>query len=304
MGNKVTFASLIFLLLAFSAIPLSAQLSTSYLVTWTPNPEPDISGYVIYRSTSTNPDNLAAYVAIDSVGGSTFSYVDNGVVKGTRYYYRLVAKSSAGGRSGFSNPVSGKTIRQDASDTEKNACRITSKTKLTESSYNVGWYTLASSTGFLQYDVDQTLDSMSAWSSQSASTHTSLIDGLLVPQTYYLRAVSFDDTDNMTISAIDTLVTQHEVPAPVSTPNLSIYPVPYHPSSGHLNLTDMPADGSVSIIDGNGVEVWNARVNGQTSMTWNGVNRQGSPVMSGVYYAVIRDAKGTVIDKRALMIVR
>jgi len=304
MVNRKAVATLIFMLLAFSAIPLLAQETTSYLITWTPNPEPNISGYVIYRSTNADPNILSAYAPIDSVNGTTTSYTDNGVVKGTRYYYRLVAKSSVGGRSPLSRPVSGKTISQTANATEKNNCKITAKVKVTETSYNIAWSTLARTTGFIQYDRDVTLDSMSAWNTLRGTAHTSLIDHLLVPQLYSMRAVAYDSLDNMTISAIDTFTTQRNAPAPVSSPSPSIFPVPYHPSAGLMNLNGLPVGGSVSIVSGTGAEVFNADVGTSTEMTWNGVNRQGSPVMSGVYYAIIKDAKGQVLDKRSLMIVR
>ncbi len=304
MVNRKAVATLIFMLLAFSAIPLLAQEATSYLITWTPNPEPNISGYVIYRSTNVDPANLAAYAPIDSVNGTTTSYTDNGVVKGTRYYYRLVAKSSVGGRSPLSRPVSGRTISQTATANDKNNCKIAVKTRLAESSYNIGWATLARTTGFIQYDRDATLDSMSAWNTLRGTTHTSLIDHLLVPQLYTMRAVAYDSLDNMTISASDTMTSYHEAPAPVSSPSPSIYPVPYHPSAGLMNLNGLPVSGSVSIVNGTGAEVFNIDVGANTAKTWDGKNRQGSPVMSGVYYAIIKDVKGTVVDKRPLMIVR
>lgn len=304
MANKKAVATLIFVLLAFSAIPLLAQEATSYLITWTPNPEPNISGYVIYRSTNADPANLAAYAPIDSVNGTTYTYTDNGVVKGTRYYYRLVAKNGTGGRSALSRPVSGRTISQTASATDKNNCKITVKTRLSETSYNIGWSTLARTIGFIQYDRDATLDSMSAWNTLRGTSHTSLIDYLLVPQLYTMRAVSYDSLDNMTISAYDTMTTYHDAAAPVSSPSPSIYPVPYHPSVGMLNLNGLPVGGSVSIVSGTGVEVRNIDVGANTAKTWDGKNRQGSPVASGVYYAIIKDVKGTVVDRRPLMIVR
>jgi hypothetical protein len=304
MGNRKTFATLIFVLLAFSAIPLHAQEATSYLITWTANPEPNISGYVIYRSTNADPNLLSAYAPIDSVNGTTLTYVDNSVVKGTRYYYRLRAKASDGGRSALSRAVSGKTISNTAGATEKNQCKVTTKTRLTLSSYDIGWSTLARSTGFLQYDRDATLDSMSSWITSRALTHTSLISNLLVPQLYTMRAVSYDSLDNMTISATDTFTTYHDAAAPVSSPNPSIFPIPYHPSAGLMNLNALPMGGSVSIVNATGTEVFNAEVGTKSEMTWNGQNSKGSPVMSGVYYAIVKDAKGQVIDKRSLMIVR
>ena len=44
-------ASLIFLLIIVPLAPLAAQ-TASYMIDWVPNPEPEVAGYVIYRSLS------------------------------------------------------------------------------------------------------------------------------------------------------------------------------------------------------------------------------------------------------------
>ena len=107
----------------------------------------------------------------------------------------------------------------------------------------------------------------------------------------------------MFISAVDTFFIDDEDPTPLATPQLSIYPVPYHPASGPLNLTNLPLGGSVAIMNGGGLEVYRSPVEAP-DMTWNGMNAQGSPVMSGIYYAIIKDKTGAVVEKRPIMIVR
>lgn len=302
MTNRIALAALMLAVIAGVASPLSAQESTSYLVSWEPSSEPDVTGYVIYRSLSPTDVNPAP---IDTVGSATLLFIDGNVLKGTAYYYRIKAMNSSGALSTFSNVCSGLTIPQNASEAMNSLCRIAQKTKTDNGSYDIGWATTLETIGFVQFDTDQVLDSMSVWDDEAyVSSHTSPISGLAAPQTYYLRAVAYDATDHMFISAVDTLVVLDEPPQPFAAPHLSIYPVPYRPSAGALTLADLPAGGSIAILNGNGLEIWRAAVGTETSMSWNGMNGQGSPVMSGVYFAIVRDATGAVVEKRPIMIVR
>lgn len=281
---------------------LSAQETTSYLVSWEPGSEPNITGYIIYRSLSPTD---AFPEPIDTVGGTIFSYIDQNVLKGTTYYYRVKAMNSSGQLSSFSNTCSGLTIPQNAGESLKNLCRISRKTKTAEGSYEIGWTTAAGTVGFIQYDMDAVLDSMSSWDDAAyVTSHSSSIEGLQSQQTYFLRAVAYDENDNMLISAIDTLVVLDEEPQPLSPPNLSIYPVPYRPSSGMMTFADLPAGGSVELLNQSGIKVFSANLGQETSLTWNGTNDQGSPVASGIYFAIIRNASGDIVAKRSVMIVR
>lgn len=300
MTHRIWHTSLIFFLILIPASALFAQSTTDYLVNWVPNPEATVAGYVIYRSTQSDQN----FTAIDSVNANTFAYLDQGRPKGIRYYYRIVAKDNYGNRSPFSNPVSGMTIAQDAEETQNNLCKVDDIERNTDGSYNVTWSSVASTIGFVQYDDDASLDSMTTWDDDEYSTlHSNQMIDLIAPNTYYLRAVSYDGTDNMTISAIDTLAVTGENPAPLSAPQLRIFPIPYHPGMGALQMANLPAGGAVTVFNGSGLEVWRTNVGAGTSLTWNGLNAQGEPVMSGVYYVMVRDADGTVLDRRPVMIV-
>jgi hypothetical protein len=293
-------ASLIFLLIIVPLAPLAAQSTTSYIISWTPNPEPTVAGYIIFRSLSSD----AGFQVIDSVDVSTTTYTDNNLQKGTIYFYRLKAKDADGNRGLFSNLVSGMTIPQDADAGTNNLCEITGIQSAGAEGLDVDWQTLAPTIGFIQYDDDVTLDSMSTWDDASyKQTHTSTTGELIAPSTYFLRAVSYDDSNNMIISAVDTFVFTGEDPTPLSAPTLSIFPVPYHPGTGSLSLMNLPENGRVAIYDGNGLEVWSKDVGTQTAMAWNGENRNGNQIMSGVYYVVTTDSGGEVFDKRSIMIV-
>ncbi len=278
-----------------------AQSTTSYMISWAPNPEPVVAGYIIYRSLNSD----AGFEAIDSVDVSTTTYVDSDLQKGTFYFYRLKAKDADGNRGLFSNLVSGMTIPQDADAGTNSLCEITNIQPAGTTGLNVDWHTQVPTIGFVQYDSDAaSLDSMTTWDDDSYDqNHASTTGELIAPATYYLRAVSYNDSDLMIISAVDTFVFTGENPAPLSAPALSIFPVPYHPGTGGLSMMNLPENGSITIYDGNGLEVWRKDVGTQTAMNWNGENKNGVQVTSGVYYVVTTNAGGDVFDKRPIMIV-
>lgn len=296
--NVISIASL--LLLAIS-VPLAAQETTEVLLSWPPNPEPEVLRYIIYRS----PDSITAhFVVIDSVNSSMTTYTDYNLAKGTIYFYRIKAKSTTGDTSPFSNNISIFSIPQDASEGLKTLCRITTITDVGLGNYDITWSTAFPTIGFIQYGGTGGFDNMSAWDNAVyGTTHTVRISGLPSPGTYYLRAAAYDNNKNMLISAIDTLVVRPSYPVPLSAPVLSAYPVPYNPGMGSFQIDNIPMGSSATIYSETGLEVWHHEVGQATSISWNGTNNSGSRVMSGVYYLILRDANGKVLDKRPIMIV-
>ncbi len=292
-------ASLIFLLIIVPLAPLAAQ-TASYMIDWVPNPEPEVAGYVIYRSLSAT----VGFQVVDSVDVSTTTYVDTDLQKGTFYFYRLKAKDADGNRGLFSNLVSGMTIPQNADGSTNSLCEITDIQPAGQDGLDVDWQTQVPTIGFVQYDRDATLDSMTTWDDASYEPdHASTTGQLLAPATYFLRAVSYDNSNNMIVSAVDTFVFTGENPTPLSSPALSIFPVPYNPGAGGMSMMNLPENGRVTIYDGNGSEVWQKEIGPQTAMNWDGENMNGSQVMSGVYYVITTDSGGNVFDKRPIMIV-
>lgn len=74
----------------------------SLIISWNPNPEPDMAFYKIYRSINdtTNLDSL------DLVAHPSTIYVDNNNIQpGNLYAYALLAMDSAGNQSNFSDTV-------------------------------------------------------------------------------------------------------------------------------------------------------------------------------------------------------
>jgi hypothetical protein len=297
---KLTVIPAVALIIAFASIPVGAQETTSYMITWDPSPEPDVVAYVIYRSLDLSPGT-----EIDSVDVGTHSYIDTGLDPDVRYYYRVIAKNEAGERSAHSNPVSGTTISQNAEPGMHDLCRVENIIDIGGGTYEIEWNTAGSTIGFAQYGSSYaSLDSISAWDETYATAHISSIGDLVMPSTYYVRAVSYDNNKNMIISAIDTITASGEEPNPPLAPQLNIYPVPYHPANGMMLVNNIPQGGSVAVYNDNGVEVWQEYARTGTAVTWDGKNSQGSPVMSGVYYVLVRDSSGNVTAKKPIMLVR
>jgi hypothetical protein len=276
------------------------------MISWHPNPEPELTGYIIYRGSN---DNYNESEIIDSVDASTTTYIDSGLNKGQFYFYWLRSKSADGGRSPFSNHVSGMTIPQDASEEMESLCRITEvRYDPGNGSFDVLWTAYAPTIGFVQYSLDMDFELSTEWDEEVGTSHTNSVYDLVTPNTYYMRAVTFYEQNHMIISAIDTVEITGVSPPPVSPPSMttasiSIFPVPFHPGSGGLNIQNLPQNGSVAVYNGNGLEVWSKNLGTETSLVWNGINRSGSRVMSGVYYVITKDSGGEVLDNTPIMIV-
>lgn len=72
----------------------------SYSVNLYWNPSTDVSGYNVYRSTSSS----GTYAKINSALDPTTAYTDSGVTAGVTYYYEATAVNSSGQESGLSTP--------------------------------------------------------------------------------------------------------------------------------------------------------------------------------------------------------
>jgi len=288
-----------FLLLLVLSINVSGQETIDYLVNWEPNPEPDITGYVLYRSL----DRETGFEAVDSVGNNVFNYIDEGLEKGTRYYYRLIAKNTSEERSAFSNPASGMAIPTDAAQSLQDSCKITTRSQSGEGIYTINWETSVLTTGYIQYDSDAILDSMSNWDDTDyATNHTVELQNLEAERTYYARAVAYDEYNNLTISIPDSFLVEEEQPAPPSAPlTPAIYPVPYHPVQGDMTMNGLPGS-TIRIFNSNGMEIYSSDVPPAGKIEWDGKNLNGSRVMSGIYYVVMTNTQGKEIKKPIMVV--
>lgn len=78
----------------------------SLTLSWTPNPEPDVIGYIIYRSLS----KFKQYNQITPEPLVNIPFTDSNLDDDTIYYYKLIAVDDANLTSYFSDFVSGKTL--------------------------------------------------------------------------------------------------------------------------------------------------------------------------------------------------
>ena len=75
--------------------------ATPYTVNLSWNPSSGVSGYNVYRSTS----STGSFAKINSALDSNTAYTDSTVTAGTTYYYAATSVSSSGVESGLSSPV-------------------------------------------------------------------------------------------------------------------------------------------------------------------------------------------------------
>jgi hypothetical protein len=108
--------------IVFDSIPPAAPTGLSataaigqILLEWTPNSESDLSGYNIYRGTTT-PVVLSPGTKINTGLVLTAAYNDNGVVPGTMYYYAVTAVDTSGNESPLSVEANAVPLPPEAID--------------------------------------------------------------------------------------------------------------------------------------------------------------------------------------------
>ncbi|MCK5561080.1 MAG: fibronectin type III domain-containing protein, partial [Thermoplasmata archaeon] len=74
-------------------------------LSWTPNKEPDVIGYYVFRSTS----SIGNFKQQNSESITENQYTDTGLNESTTYYYKIQAEDDFGLKSGFSQIISGTT---------------------------------------------------------------------------------------------------------------------------------------------------------------------------------------------------
>lgn len=90
----------------------------------------------------------------------------------------------------------------------------------------------------------------------------------------------------------------------IAAAGVAIYPIPFLPAEGALNIENLPEDGSLGVYDLRGRRVWMTAWSGQTSLEWDGRNSSDIEIAAGRYFVVIKDDSGTVVDRRVVLAVR
>lgn len=113
-------------------------------LSWDANPESDLVGYNLYRSTSSFSDASSA-TKVNSSLISTASYTDTDLTNGTEYVYRVTAVDDAGNESGLSNEVSATptaafiTTWETASSNESITIPTNGGSATTDYTFTVDW---------------------------------------------------------------------------------------------------------------------------------------------------------------------
>jgi hypothetical protein len=93
-------------------------------------------------------------------------------------------------------------------------------------------------------------------------------------------------------------------PNVVASGLISVYPIPFQPDLGVLNINNLPESGDLEVYDLLGRRVWDASWSGRTEVTWDGSNNNSTDVSSGRYFLVVKAGGGDVIDKRVILVIR
>ncbi|MBC8186154.1 choice-of-anchor D domain-containing protein [candidate division KSB1 bacterium] len=216
------------------ATPGDQQISLS----WATNSEPDLSYYKIYRSQSQN-FTPSANDSIAVVFKPNTSYIDNNVINGQTYYYKISAVDQAGNESNFSDEVSA-TPRADI---------LPPDISLSLTSYNFenviqndteSWGLAVKNIGQSQLVINKIENSLSVFSASPTSCTVNENDSLVITLSFTpTQQIIYRDTFRISSNDPDEAVVQFIVMGQgVSSPK------PLKP----LNLQAFSGDHKVTLI--------------------------------------------------------
>jgi hypothetical protein len=176
-----------------------AQETTGYSISWDPISDPGVREVRVYRST-----DGSSYSWVGTVPVSLSSYRDAGVDVGIQYWYRLTSANAFGGESAYSAVVTGLTLCESNAEALKDRCRVTSVTRIDDSSCTVAWTTAASCTGKVLYQVlGSDVIEETSYSMSETTSHSVVLAGLEQNRLYMIRAVGLDGSGNLTRSCVE-----------------------------------------------------------------------------------------------------
>ncbi|PKL92490.1 MAG: hypothetical protein CVV21_01670 [Candidatus Goldiibacteriota bacterium HGW-Goldbacteria-1] len=82
-----------------------------------------------------------------------------------------------------------------------------------------------------------------------------------------------------------------------------VYPNPFNPNAGtgKFKVDNVPVDTKIQIFSMDGSLVMEGVTSGTAGFTWDGRNKNGTLVVSGLYYLVLKDKKGKTDVKRIIV---
>lgn len=189
----------------------TAPSNGGYLdVSWSPNGEQDLSGYVVYRSTTAG----GPYTRVASV--STGFYRDPGLSNGTSYSYVVAAVDAAGNESPRSAEVSGTPF-----DTRAPVVSAAAVAALGTNFADITWTTDEASSSQAEYGTTSALGASTAVDSTRTTSHRVRITGLQPNTTYFYRVRSLDAAGNPGVSQVLSFSTGVDLPPTVGIVNVA-----------------------------------------------------------------------------------
>ncbi|MEA3307723.1 MAG: T9SS type A sorting domain-containing protein, partial [Elusimicrobiota bacterium] len=84
--------------------------------------------------------------------------------------------------------------------------------------------------------------------------------------------------------------------------NIKVYPNPFYPNQGQgfVTIDDIPANSKIRIYTLSGTKVWSGTGTSTGLAIWDGKNKYGELVASGIYLCVIDSSAGKKIIKLAV----
>lgn len=280
--------------IACLSIALSAQ-GHRLKLTWTPNREPLISHYLVFRDTLGAPEAVVA-----TVHHPKHTFTDTDVRPGVRYYYRLKAVNLADSASAYSATVSAAIPR------------VRFPAGLDTLLLNPGSLYELDLDPYLQ-DPDNTPEQI-VWSAGGNISLAVQIDPqqhrarILAPAHWRQReTLVFTARDPGDFSGSDTIVvTAAQISANPVT-EIIVFPVPYRPAEHQqisgISFTGLPAGATLTIYNFLGEPVF-SRENLEGGFIWDTRNRAGELAASGLYLYRITGANGSLVADGKLVIIR
>lgn len=81
---------------------------------------------------------------------------------------------------------------------------------------------------------------------------------------------------------------------PKTLSDARVYPNPFYPNrgDGYVSIEPVPADTKLTLYTLSGAKVWEGNSGGSALITWDGKNKKGHPVASGIYLGVLDSPSG------------
>jgi len=275
-------------------IPLVAWAqTTSWKLIWSPNPEPNMWYYEVYRDTVPDPvTRLSTVVHPETV------FVDSSIQKGVRYYYRLRAVDSSYSKSEFSQTVSAAIPRI----------------------INLPEHLQVRPDTTLNFDLDNLVmdpddaPSQLVWQVSGQERLNVQLDAAR-RQLRIQVPVDWQGSEQLWFTVTDptgfydrrgvTITTSAQPPPPAG--KINVYPIPFvigtYGTASGITFENLPLNGTLSIYNLLGELIYKTPIL-EREFHWKVQNKNGRSVRSGLYVYVIRDAEGRKIHSAKLVIVR